>query len=148
MRYLQRALLGLLAVCLVAAGYLWLTLLSPWGYHPPEDLPAIEATMDGERGHQVFAYGTLTRPWVRRIVMGRAGPARPDALAGYRRDALDVIPDATGRTVGQVFEVSRRELARLDRYERLGIRYERELKSLESGELAWVYRRLAGDDGE
>ena len=146
MRYLKRTALVLLVASIGVSGYLWLTLLSPWSYHPPADLPAIEATMDGERAHQVFAYGTLTRPWVRRIVMGRAGAASADALAGYRREALDVMPEAGARTTGLVFEVTPRELARLDRYERLGIRYARELKRLESGELAWVYRRLAAAD--
>lgn len=137
---LKRALLLVLTAAVLLLFYLWFTLLSPFGYRPPPDLPAI----DEQHPHEVFAYGTLTRPWVRRLVMGRAGESRPAALPGYRREALDILPDLSASTEGVVFEVDARELARLDRYERLGIRYERVRKTLEDGSDAWVYQRITG----
>ncbi|WP_111655414.1 gamma-glutamylcyclotransferase family protein [Isoalcanivorax indicus] len=141
-RALQRALLLVLTAAVLLLFYLWFTLLSPFGYNPPPDLPAIDA----QHPHEVFAYGTLTRPWVRRLVMGRAGEARPAALPGYRREGLDILPDLSASTDGVVVEVDARELARLDRYERLGIRYERVRKTLEDGSDAWVYQRITGGE--
>ncbi|MFN3881949.1 MAG: gamma-glutamylcyclotransferase family protein [Nitrincola lacisaponensis] len=125
---------GLTGLCLLVVWFNW---FSPYGYTPPDDLPVIE-----ERSHQVFAFGTLKSPWVRWLVMGRAGTAEQASLSGKRREGLNIVPDPEAVTEGYVFEVSARELARLDHYERLGVRYERVKMSLDDGREVWVYRRL------
>jgi len=129
---------------LVLAGgfvfYLWFTLLSPFGYQPPEN----QVIMDGGQPHSLFVFGTLRQPWVRWLVMGRTGDTEPAVLEGYRKEALDITPATGSRVKGEVIEVDSRELARLDRYERLGVRYERTPMELADGQIAWVYRRLPG----
>ncbi|WP_417585716.1 gamma-glutamylcyclotransferase family protein [Nitrincola sp.] len=117
--------------------YLWLVLLSPFFYTPPEHLPALK-----EGTHRVFAFGTLKSPWVRFVVMGRVGVSEEALLPGKRREGLNIIADPTAQTPGLVFEVNATELVRLDRYERLGVRYERVKMTLHDGSQAWVYRRL------
>ena len=123
----------------VLAGYLWLTFASPFGYNPrPEYLPAI----DEDATYSVFVYGTLTQPWVRWLVMGRAGETSPAKLPGFTREALDIKPEAGAVTEGKVITVNADELRALDRYERLGVRYERVELTLQSGKTAWVYRLM------
>ncbi|MBP0047841.1 gamma-glutamylcyclotransferase [Marinobacterium sp. AK62] len=132
-------LITLLAVLLLPPGWLWYTLLSPWGYTAPEGLPAVEPTEE----YRVFVYGTLTRSWVRWLVTGEYISTRPAQLEGYYRDGLNLIPKADARTEGQLMLVSGENLLDLDRYERLGIRYERTQMMLSDGRSAWVYTRLA-----
>ncbi len=140
--YGKRALLVLLglvaAVGLVVIG-LWFMLLSPYGYTPPADAPGF----DGAPAQPVFVYGTLRRPTVRRLVIGRAVDTQEASLPGFRREHLNIVPDPQARTHGEVIEVKIEELRRLDRYERLGVRYERVWLPLDDGRSAWVYRRLA-----
>lgn len=126
------------ALLVSATGYLWLTFVSPYGYTPPADLPAI----DQNATHSVFVYGTLTRSWVRWLVMGRTGNSKPAALPGFRKEALDIKADAAAVTQGEVITVNAAELSALDRYERLGVRYERVKLRLKSGQTAWVYRLM------
>lgn len=139
MRWPHRIAAGLSVALLVVVVSLWLTLLSPFGYTPPEGLPPIP---DGET-HEVFVYGTLRYPAVRRVVIGRRGDARPAILDGFQRRQLNIEPDMAAQVQGKVLEVSSQELRRLDRYERLGIRYERVRLSLRDGSDAWVYRRMS-----
>ncbi len=134
---LRYFLTGLLGLPLLVTGYLWWTLLSPFGYSPPEELAPITA---GE--HRVFVYGTLRYAPVRWLVYGRSGDPEPANLPGYRREGLDIARDATASVAGLLLRVDAGELARLDRYERLGIRYERVELTLADGRLAWVYRRM------
>lgn len=141
MRWLRNLLLAGGALTLLAAGYLWLTLLSPYGYQPPEGLPAIDET----RSHRVFVYGTLRYGIVRALVIGRTGDPQPALLPGFQKQGLDIEPRADARTEGLVFEVDADELRRLDRYERLGIHYDRVRLTLADGTRAWVYRRRNGD---
>ena len=54
MVWLKRLLMLSAVGFFALAGWLWLTMLSPWFYDRPDDLPAIE-----QRTHQVFVYGTL-----------------------------------------------------------------------------------------
>ncbi|GGX78878.1 hypothetical protein GCM10007160_02680 [Litchfieldella qijiaojingensis] len=137
MPHLRYVLLGTAGTTVALIGYLWLTLLSPFTYDRPEWLPDIQS---GE--HQVFVYGTLRYPFVRWLVYGRAGDPEPATLEGFRRNALD-LAEAPGESVnGLLLHVDAEELSRLDRYERLGLRYERVLMTLADGREAWVYRRL------
>ncbi|TFH86102.1 gamma-glutamylcyclotransferase [Billgrantia azerbaijanica] len=137
MPLLRLLALLLLISPLALAAWLWWTLLSPFTYDRPDHLPPIEPG-----SHAVFVYGTLRHAPVRWLVYGRVGDPQPAVLAGFRREGLD-IAEAPGETVeGLVIEVDAAELARLDRYERLGLRYERVRVALAGGEEAWVYRRL------
>lgn len=127
----------LIGTPLAAAGWLWLTMLSPYTYERPEHLDPI-----GEGPHEVFVYGTLRVPPVRWIVIGGRVETRPAHLEDWRRNGLDLEPAPGERVPGEVLSVAADELARLDRYERLGIRYERVRLPLADGSEAWVYRRL------
>ncbi|MCL7943730.1 gamma-glutamylcyclotransferase family protein [Marinobacter sp. ATCH36] len=122
----------------LVAGYLWLTFASPYGYNPTGDLPTIEE----DTTYSVFVFGTLTKPWVRWLVTGRAGDSEPAKLPGFRKDKLDIKPVAGAVTEGEVIKVNAEELRALDRYERLGVRYERVKLTLDDGSSAWVYRLM------
>lgn len=124
---------------LAFAGWLWFILLSPYGYTPPPNLTPIEQ----HTKHRVFVYGTLTYPWVRRVVIGHWVETKPAVLKNYQQEALDLKPALGQQVIGQVFVVTPAQLERLDRYERLGIRYQRVKKTLASGQQAWVYERLS-----
>ncbi|WP_309250819.1 gamma-glutamylcyclotransferase family protein [Halomonas sp. SL1] len=116
-------------------------MLSPWTYERPEHLAPI-----GEGPHALFVYGTLTHAPIRWVVYGRAGDPEPASLPGYRRTGLDLKACADCTVEGLALTVSAEELARLDRYERLGIRYLRIRAELSDGSTAWVYRRLPDAD--
>lgn len=135
---IRYTLASLLAFFVLAISYLWLTFASPFGYNPTGDLPTIE----DDATYSVFVYGTLTKPWVRWLVMGRAGESEPAKLPGYRKEELDIKPVAGAFTKGEVITVNADELRALDRYERLGVRYERVEVTLENGEPVWVYRLM------
>jgi len=137
--WLSRLLLATGLGVLAVVGWLWFSLFSPWGYDPPADLQPI----DQGATHQVFVYGTLRQPIVRRLVTGRSIPTQPATLPDFFRQGLDLRPRAGAETPGEVFVVDADELARLDRYERLGVRYERNKETLGDGETAWVYTRLS-----
>jgi gamma-glutamylcyclotransferase (GGCT)/AIG2-like uncharacterized protein YtfP len=131
-------LAGAITLMLAVVFYLWFVLLSPFGHKPPHGYPAI----DPAREHKVFVYGTLRNPLVRWLVMGSLADPRPAVLPDYRKQGLDLAAEPGGSTEGLVFTVTAEQLRRLDRYERLGIRYERFEYTLEDGTRAWVYRRL------
>ncbi|RAR60352.1 gamma-glutamylcyclotransferase (GGCT)/AIG2-like uncharacterized protein YtfP [Onishia taeanensis] len=137
MRVLRYALGSTIGTMLIAAGYLWWVLLSPFGYDRPAELPPIPS---GE--YQVFVYGTLTHAPVRWLVYGRTGSPEAASLPGFRKRELDLVEDRNQRVDGMVLRVDAEELADLDRYERLGHRYERVRVQLDNGAQAWVYRRL------
>jgi gamma-glutamylcyclotransferase (GGCT)/AIG2-like uncharacterized protein YtfP len=113
-------------------------MLSPLGYQPPAELAAI----DQNRNHRVFVYGTLRSPAIRWLVIGRAGNTAPAVLNGYRKDGLDITAENEAQVKGLVFEVNANELQRLDRYERLGLRYKRVSHIIDNGDPVWVYQRL------
>ncbi len=134
-------------VLLALATWLWFTMLSPWYYQRPPDLAPV-----AEGPHQVFVYGTLRYAPIRYLVMGTSGSPEAASLGGYRRCGLNIAPiktpsvtkPAPDRVInGLMLDVSAVELARLDRYERLGVRYTRRRITLEDDTRAWVYRRLA-----
>jgi hypothetical protein len=94
----------------------------------------------------VFGFATLTNPVVRFVVLGRHAPAEPAALRGWQRHRRD-LRDAPDLVLNGVrFRVTPDEMIRLDRYERTGRRYRRDLMELEDGTMAWVYR-LIGEAG-
>lgn len=136
-----RAWLGALVLAIaVLAGGLYFTQIQPGGLRPAA--PALLASLEEEAEHPVFAYGTLTSGFIRFVVTFRLQDAEPAKLSGYRRDGRNILP-AEGATVrGVLFEVTPRELRRLDLYERLGERYERIEVDLADGTTAWAYRRL------
>ncbi|MEQ8514276.1 MAG: gamma-glutamylcyclotransferase family protein, partial [Chromatocurvus sp.] len=120
----------------------WFTWISPYGYQAPPGLAAI----DPDREHRVFVYGTLRQPLVRRLVTGQWIDTREATLPGFARRGLDLERTPGASTPGETFVVDARVLARLDRYERLGIRYRRMQATLSDGKRAWVYRRLPADE--
>jgi gamma-glutamylcyclotransferase (GGCT)/AIG2-like uncharacterized protein YtfP len=126
------------ATLILVMGYLWLTFASPFGYNPTGEMPEISE----DQTYSVFVYGTLTQPWVRWLVMGRAGDSAPAKLPGFQKEELDIRPESGAVTNGEVITVNADELRALDRYERLGVRYERVELALKSGESAWVYRLM------
>ncbi len=126
------------AFMIMAVGYLWLTFASPFGYNPPDNLPVIEE----HATYPVFVYGTLTKPWVRWLVMGRSGDVELAELPGFRKDKLDIQVDNGAVIKGQLIMVNADEFRALDRYERLGVRYQRVEVTLQDGRSAWVYRLL------
>ncbi len=136
-----RYALSMLALASVAVLVAWFTWISPYGYQAPADL----ARIDPDREHRIFVYGTLRQPIVRRLVTGQWIATREAELAGFTQRGLDLEPQPGATTEGEVFEVEAPVLARLDRYERLGIRYERVEARLTSGKKTWVYLRLPVD---
>ncbi|MCC5883690.1 MAG: gamma-glutamylcyclotransferase [Halomonas sp.] len=134
---LRHCVLGVLVALAVILSWLWFTMLSPLTYDRPAHLPPIE---QGE--HAVFVYGTLRFAPVRWVVMGRAGETEAAILDGFRREGLDLTEAPGERVEGEVIVVDADELERLDRYERLGIRYQRVPMRLTDGRVAWIYRRL------
>ncbi|MCF8055522.1 MAG: gamma-glutamylcyclotransferase [Desulfocapsa sp.] len=94
---------------------------------------------------RVFTYGTLRQPAVRWLVIGRLTPAQPATLPDFRKQGLNLVPETGAHTPGEVFVVDAEALRRLDRYERLGVQYQRSRLILASGATAWVYRRLDND---
>lgn len=128
----------LLTALLLPPLWFWHNLLSPWGYSAPAHLSPIDQT----REHTLFVYGTLTHSWIRWLVTGEQIEATAATLPGFRREGLDLVADPDAVTQGEIFRVTPDDLRELDRYERLGIRYQRILLPLSSGEQAWVYTRV------
>ena len=139
--WLRNILLTASAGTAVLLASLWFSLFSPWGYSPPPGLPPIAQ----DETHQVFAYGTLRQPLLRWLVVGRGVATIEATLPGFRQQGRNVVAQAGALTRGEMFTVDADELRRLDRYERLGIRYRRNRQQLTSGASAWVYQRLDDD---
>ncbi|ADH85031.1 gamma-glutamylcyclotransferase family protein [Desulfurivibrio alkaliphilus] len=95
-----------------------------------------------EAEHPVFVYGTLRFALVRQLVFGGGGEPQPAVLPGYRRQGLDLLDEAESQVTGLLLQVGAVELAAMDRYERVGVRYQRLPVILADGTEAWVYRRL------
>jgi gamma-glutamylcyclotransferase (GGCT)/AIG2-like uncharacterized protein YtfP len=130
--------LVLTLLLLIIGGWSWWTFVSPHAYSPPSSsVIAIDA---GEQ--RVFAYGTLGNPLIRLLITRERTQTSPAHLPGYRKQGLDIIEADTAKTTGVVFSVTPQGLRRLDRYERVGERYQRLQVTLTDGEPAWVYQRL------
>ena len=118
---------------------LWLVVTRAPFYLPRLD-ENVPDPLPGE--NHVFGFATLTNPLVRFVVVGRHVPAEPARLRGWQRHRRD-IQDAPDMVLGGVrFTVTEAELIRLDRYERTGRKYRRDLMVLEDGTSAWVYRLI------
>ena len=95
---------------------------------------------------RLFTYGTLRDPATQTQLLGRTlGKGKPDSLRGYRLAKLtgihftySILQPHAGSTVdGLLVEVTRDELAQLDKYE--GEAYQRVSVTLVSKTRAWVY---------
>lgn len=115
-----------------------------WPVYLPPVTPAMEeAQAELDNGpHRVFGYATLTNPLVRLIVVGQPVPSSAARLPDMRREGRDISPAPGAVLEGRVFETDDAGLLRLDRYERLGERYRRDVMTLGDGSRAWVYRLL------
>jgi gamma-glutamylcyclotransferase (GGCT)/AIG2-like uncharacterized protein YtfP len=124
-------------ICLLLiAAALWLRYPIP--YQSPTELPVLPP----EREYRVFVHGTLRSGLLRWLITGERLAAQPAALADFARQGLDVRASDGAAVEGQLLVVDGKALARLDRYERLGDRYQRWCMLLTDGTQAWVYRRL------
>lgn len=123
----------------VAGVIFWWIWISPFSFTYSDTTLDI----DEEATHRVFAFGTLRNHFVRSLIIRRYVPTEPARLDGYRRYGLDLLPDEDSYTEGVIFYVTPTQLRRLDRYERVGVKYERYLYTLEDGEYAWVYRLIS-----
>ncbi|WP_162619429.1 gamma-glutamylcyclotransferase family protein [Salinicola peritrichatus] len=138
LRLLKGLLLVMFLTLAAGAGCFWYTFMSPYGYHPAE--PAV---IDQRVEQQdVFVYGTLRNDLLRWVIMGTPIGTRSATLTGYRRHDLDIRPETGAKVEGEVLTVTPEALQALDRYERLGVRYERESVKLADGSIVWVYRRI------
>lgn len=121
-----------------------------WGLitRAPVYLPRLDANAPPlpEGDSHVFGFATLTNPVVRFVVVGRPVPSEPAKLRGWQRERRDIRGAPAMVLDGVRFRVSPEELQRLDRYERTGRKYRRDLMMLEDGTKAWVYR-LIGAEG-
>jgi gamma-glutamylcyclotransferase (GGCT)/AIG2-like uncharacterized protein YtfP len=96
---------------------------------------------------ELFVYGTLMEPDVRRDVIGRTVRTHRDLLRGYRMSSMElgghvfpcIIEDASqGEPIeGLRLEIDDNDLKRLDKYETSA--YQRTEVRLASGRKAWVY---------
>ena len=134
LKFILPAVLILLSWLMITRAPVYLPRLDANAPPPPDD----EA--------YVFGFATLTNPIVRFVVLGRHAPSEPAALRGWQRHRRD-LRDAPDLVLNGVrFRVTPDEMVRLDRYERTGRRYRRDLMELEDGTMAWVYR-LIGEAG-
>ncbi|WP_296641354.1 gamma-glutamylcyclotransferase family protein [Roseinatronobacter sp.] len=128
----------LIALIVMAAA--WYSITRAPFYLPPKDA-ATPAPPDGPA--HVFGFATLTNPLVRLVVIGRWVPSHPAQLRGWQRGAgRDIVEGPDTLLNGVVFRVTPAEMRRLDRYERTGRKYRRDLMVLEGGQSAWVYRLI------
>lgn len=139
-RRLRQVAATILTLLFIIAVYLWLVLAAPFGYDYPDKYYPAAAVSQPETA-RVFVYGTLRYHLVRALVMGASGEPQSAVLEGYRREGLDLRAHANSRVEGLLLHVNREQLRRLDRYERLGVRYGRQELQLQNGTRAWVYRR-------
>jgi hypothetical protein len=136
----RRFLLILAIVVVLVLGMIW---------RAPIFLPQLTAAAptlpEGEQ--RVFGYATLAHPAVRSVVAGRWLPGEEAVLHGWERVGRHLRPDPEGEVSGVVFTVPPEAFRRLDRYERAGVLYLRERKTLADGSEAWVYRLIAWEGG-
>lgn len=114
---------------------LW-QLMSWWRFESPLSLGYQQSH------YQVFVYGTLKQPLIRRLIVGAQIEAVPTQLEGFQKSGLTIVPQVDGVVAGYLITLTATQMQRVDRYERLGVRYCRFEVVLASGDNAWVYQRL------
>ncbi|CUS49160.1 MAG: AIG2-like family [Idiomarinaceae bacterium HL-53] len=117
----------------------WWTWVSPYNFTYSETT----LTLEPEAEHRVFVFGTLKNPIIRSFIMRTYAPTERALLPGYQKTKLDLKPNAEANTEGVVFYATSAQLRRLDRYERVGVKYERYCYTLANGDEAWVYRLIS-----
>lgn len=127
----------------VAVAVIWWSISRAPFYLPRLDA---NAPLPPDTDSYVFGFATLANPVVRFVVVGRPVPAEPAQLRGWQRYRRDLRGAPAMVLDGVRFRVSPDEMVRLDRYERTGRKYRRDLMMLEDGTPAWVYR-LIGAEG-
>jgi hypothetical protein len=103
--------------------------------------------MTAARTVSLFSYGKLQNKDVQIATFGRELTGREDLLPGYVRTITDVNgvpyfniePSAIDAVSGTLFEITEKELALADRYEK-DRKYGRISVTLRSGVQAWAYR--------
>lgn len=120
---------------------LW-QLMSWWQFESPLSLGYQQSH------YQVFVYGTLKQPLIRRLIVGAQIEAVPAQLEGFQKSGLTIVPQVDGVVAGYLITLTATQMQRVDRYERLGVRYCRFEVVLASGKIAWVYQRLESDNCE
>ena len=90
------------------------------------------------RAHHIFVYATLRHALVRACVCRRFVRGTPAILYGYTKKGRTIIPNTDAQTNGLLIRVSDTELTRLDRYERVGKKYDRVQIAIDTTH-AWVY---------
>ena len=138
MTYLMLKPVTLIAVVVLLVG-LWVLIARAPVYLPRLDP---QAPPPPQSDSYVFGFATLTNPLVRFVVLGRHVPAEPAQLRGWQRHRRDLMDAPDTVLDGVRFRVSPEEMVRLDRYERTGRKYRRDLMVLEDGTQAWVYRLI------
>lgn len=138
MNWVANKPLVVLAAVVVLSG-LWLLVA-----RAPVYLPSLDANAPPppQEDAWVFGFATLTNSVVRFVVIGRHVPAEPAGLRGWQRNRRDLRDAPNVVLEGVRFRVTPEEMVRLDRYERTGRRYRRDLMELEDGTEAWVYRLI------
>ena len=89
----------ILVILIIAVAVWWWIWLNPYSFNFSETTLEI----DQEAEHRVFAFGTLTNPLVRTIVIRAYVPTEPAELEGYRRYRLDLLPEDDAVTEGRFF---------------------------------------------
>ncbi len=85
-----------------------------------------------QRGQTVFVYGTLMNPLYRTYACVCLTPLAPATLPGYTKVGRNIVENETGSVAGGLIRVTRAELARLDRYERVPYQYQRSTITIDS----------------
>lgn len=114
------------------AGGVLLLLVATLGYWLLVTYPA------SLRTETVFVYATLKNPFIRAYACGCLVSSTPATLSGFYRSGRTIVASSTAQVPGALITVSPRELARLDRYEGIPIKYRRETVMVE-GEQVFVY---------
>jgi len=133
----MRLLLGVLSIAL-GLGLAVVGLRYPVPYRAPDSLPELAAM----ESHRLFVHGTLRSGLLRWVITGQYLAADTAVLADFERNGLDVRERKGAQVTGLVLSLDGAALARLDRYERLGDRYQRVCLLMADGHPAWVYRRI------
>ncbi|MFC1644807.1 gamma-glutamylcyclotransferase family protein [Patescibacteria group bacterium] len=94
------------------------------------------------KNNLIFVYGTLRLALVRFWVYGGWRAERKAILRGFRKEGLNIVKDTNCQVEGMLIVANEEDLRKIDKYESFGEKYYRDNVVLESGEDAWVYRKI------